>query len=262
MDGALSQAALHERNTAPPRAGLFSLNAMNVDTAELEKFSALAEQWWDPAGPMRALHAINPVRTAWVDQHARLQGKRVLDVGCGAGLLTESMARLGAQVTGIDLASASLQVAREHAREAGLAIEYVESSVEALAQRGAGAFEVVTCMELLEHVPDPAQVVSACAQLTTPGGWCFFSTINRNAKAFALAIVGAEYALGLVPRGTHEYARLIRPSELVRSARNAGLELVELKGLRFNPFNQNVTLCDDTDVNYLVACRKPETMLG
>lgn len=231
---------------------------MNVDQTELEKFSALASEWWDPNGPLRTLHAINPVRTTWVDQHARLQGKRVLDVGCGAGLLTESMARLGAKVTGTDLASASLQVAREHASKSGLTIDYLESSAEALAQTRAGMFDVVTCMELLEHVPDPAKVVSACAQLTAPGGWCFFSTINRNAKAFALAIVGAEYVLGLVPRGTHEYARLIRPSELVRFARNAGLELVELKGLRFNPFNQNVTLSEDTDVNYLVACRKPE----
>lgn len=229
---------------------------MNVDTAELEKFSALANAWWDPTGPMRPLHAINPARTAWVKQLAPLQGKKVLDVGCGGGLLTESLARSGARVTGIDLASASLTVAREHAQTSGLNIDYIESSAEAMAQSHADVFEVVTCMELLEHVPDPASVVQACAQLTAPGGWCFFSTLNRNAKAFALAIVSAEYLLNLVPRGTHEYARLIRPSELTRYARNAGLELVELKGLRFNPFNQNVTLCDDTDVNYLVACRK------
>ncbi len=230
---------------------------MNVDPAELEKFSALAGQWWDPTGPMRSLHAINPARTAWVNQLAPLQGKTVLDVGCGGGLLTESLARCGARVTGIDLATASLNVAREHAQASGLNVDYVASSAEAWAQSHAGAFEVVTCMELLEHVPQPASVVHACAQLTAPGGWCFFSTIHRNAKAFALAIVGAEYALGLVPRGTHEYARLIRPSELVRFARDAGLDLVELKGLRFNPFNQSVTLCNDTDVNYLVACRKP-----
>ncbi|HRK57663.1 MAG TPA: bifunctional 2-polyprenyl-6-hydroxyphenol methylase/3-demethylubiquinol 3-O-methyltransferase UbiG, partial [Burkholderiaceae bacterium] len=202
-------------------------------------------------------HALNPVRTAWIDQHARLRGQHVLDVGCGAGLLTESMARAGARVTGIDLAAPSLEVARQHAQDGGLAIEYVESSAEDFAASHASTFKVVSCMELLEHVPEPAQTVHACAQLVAPGGWCFFSTLNRNPKAFALAIVGAEYLLNLVPRGTHEYARFIRPSELVRYTRDAGLDLVEIKGLRFNPFNQNVTLCDDTDVNYLLACRRP-----
>lgn len=229
----------------------------NADTAELEKFAALAQQWWDPLGPMRTLHALNPVRTAWIDQHARLQGKQVLDVGCGAGLLTESMTRAGARVTGIDLAEPSLEVARQHALEGGLAIEYVASSAEDFSSVHTGKFNAVSCMELLEHVPEPAHTVSACAQLLAPGGWCFFSTLNRNPKSFALAIVGAEYLLNLVPRGTHEYARFIRPSELVRHTREAGLDLVEIKGLRFNPFNQRVTLCDDTDVNYLLACRKP-----
>lgn len=233
------------------------MRTMNADTAELDKFSALAASWWDPMGPMRPLHAINPVRTAWIEGHMRLSGKRALDVGCGGGILCESMARRGALVTGMDLAQAPLEVAQAHATEAGLRIDYVQASVEAMAQDHAEAFELVTCMELLEHVPNPAQVVAACARLTAPGGWCFFSTINRNAKSFALAIVAAEYILKLVPRGTHEYARLIRPSELARAIRSTPLQWVEIKGLRLNPLTHNATLCDDVDVNYLVACQKP-----
>lgn len=229
----------------------------NVDSAELQKFSAIAENWWDPHGPMRPLHVMNPVRTRWIDRHVRLSGRRALDVGCGGGVLTESMAHAGAQVTGIDLAGEPLQVARLHAQASGVTVCYLEASAEALAHDGAGPFDVVTCMEVLEHVPDPSQTVAACARLTAPGGWCFFSTINRNAKAFALAIVGAEYLLRLLPKGTHEYARFIRPSELVRHARDAGLDIVELTGLRYNPFTQHAALCDDTDVNYLLACRKP-----
>ncbi len=230
---------------------------MNADTAELDKFSTLAASWWDPMGPMRPLHAINPVRTAWIEGHVRLNGKRALDVGCGGGILAESMARRGALVTGLDLAQAPLEVAQAHAQEAALRIDYVQTSVEAMAQDHAGAFEVVTCMELLEHVPDPLQVVAACAQLTAPGGWCFFSTIHRNAKSFALAIVAAEYVLKLVPRGTHAYARLIRPSELARAIRSTSLQWIEIKGLRLNPLTHSATLCDDVDVNYLVACQKP-----
>ena len=229
----------------------------NVDNAELQKFSAIAENWWDPSGPMRPLHAMNPLRTGWIDSHAPLRGRRALDVGCGGGVLAESMASRGAQVTGIDLADKPLEVARLHAQATGLAVRYLQASAEVLLEQEAGQFDIVTCMEVLEHVPDPSQTVASCARLAAPGGWCFFSTINRNAKAFALAIVGAEYLLRLLPKGTHEYARFIRPSELVRHARLAGLEIVDLAGLSYNPFTQQAALSGDTDVNYLLACRRP-----
>jgi 2-polyprenyl-6-hydroxyphenyl methylase/3-demethylubiquinone-9 3-methyltransferase len=228
----------------------------NVDATELQKFSAIAQRWWDPTGPMRPLHEINPIRTAWLDGHVRLAGQRVLDVGCGGGLLAEAMAARGACVTGIDMAGKPLEVARLHAQDSAADVRYLESTAEALAAREAAQFDVVTCMEVLEHVPDPAQTVAACAQLARPGGWCFFSTINRNAKSFALAIVGAEYVLKLLPKGTHEYAKFIRPSELIRHTRAAGLELVELTGVRYNPFTKRASLAADTDVNYLLACRK------
>ena len=229
----------------------------NVDAAELQKFSAMADLWWNPTGPMRPLHAINPVRSAWIEQHVALRGRRALDVGCGAGLLTENLARAGAEVTGIDMAGKALQVARVHAAAHAPAIRYLASTAEELAAREAAQFDVVTCMEVLEHVPQPASTIAACAALAMPGGWCFFSTINRNPKSFALAIVGAEYVLRLLPRGTHEYAKFIRPSELVRDARAAGLEVIEVVGLRYNPFSGRASLGTDTDVNYLVACRKP-----
>jgi 2-polyprenyl-6-hydroxyphenyl methylase/3-demethylubiquinone-9 3-methyltransferase len=229
----------------------------NVDAAELQKFSTLAETWWDPRGPMRPLHEMNPLRTSWIDRHVGLRGRRALDVGCGGGLLAEAMARQGAEVTGIDMAGKPLQVARLHAVEAGTAVRYLESTAEALVKTEPGRYDVVACMEVLEHVPEPAQTVAACAQLAAPGGWCFFSTINRNAKAFALAIVGAEYVLRLLPRGTHEYAKFIRPSELVRHARDAGLDIAELAGIRYDPFTRRAEICADTDVNYLLACRSP-----
>ncbi|MEP6609170.1 MAG: bifunctional 2-polyprenyl-6-hydroxyphenol methylase/3-demethylubiquinol 3-O-methyltransferase UbiG [Burkholderiaceae bacterium] len=228
----------------------------NVDRAELDRFSELAAQWWDREGPMRPLHEINPARLDWIDRLAPLTGKSVLDVGCGGGVLTEAMARKSDRVMGIDLAEKPLQVARLHALESNARVEYRECAAEALAAEQPDRFDVVTCMEMLEHVPDPASTVAACAILTRPGGWTFFSTINRNAKSFALAIVGAEYVLGLLPRGTHKYARFIKPSELSRYARNAGLEVTELIGMRYNPFTKTSMLGDDTSVNYLMACRK------
>jgi 2-polyprenyl-6-hydroxyphenyl methylase / 3-demethylubiquinone-9 3-methyltransferase len=230
---------------------------MNVDEAELAKFSELAARWWDPAGPMRPLHDINPVRLAWIDKHSPLKGKRVVDVGCGGGLLAEAMAARGAEVTGIDLAGKPLRVAELHALESGARVTYLETSTEALAARAPASFDVVTCMEMLEHVPQPAQTVAACAALARPGGAVFFSTINRNPKAFALAIVGAEYVLNLLPRGTHEYAKFLKPSELASHARAAGLEILEVTGMSYNPFTKVAALGRDTDVNYLMACRKP-----
>lgn len=230
----------------------------NVDQAELHKFGELAQRWWDPAGTMRPLHELNPLRLDWIDRHAQLAGKRVVDVGCGGGILAESMARRGADVLGIDLAPEPLRVAALHAQETGARVDYREIGAEALAAESAGAFDVVTCMEMLEHVPQPAQTVAACAALARPGGWVFFSTINRNLKSFLLAIVGAEYVLRLLPRGTHEYEKFIRPSELAAAARAAGLELVELIGMTYNPLTRRFVLGADTDVNYLMALRKPQ----
>jgi 2-polyprenyl-6-hydroxyphenyl methylase/3-demethylubiquinone-9 3-methyltransferase len=229
---------------------------MNVDQLELRKFGDLAARWWDPAGPMRTLHDINPVRLAWIGRIAPLAGRSVLDVGCGGGVLAESMAAQGAEVTGIDLASKALRVAQLHALEVGSRVDYREVAVEVLADESPARFDVVTCMEMLEHVPDPASVVTACARLAKPGGHVFLSTINRNLKSFALAIVGAEYLLGLLPRGTHEYARLLLPSELVGWARRAGLTLIELQGMQYNAVSRTATLGPDTDVNYLVACQR------
>ena len=229
----------------------------NVDAQELAKFSELAHRWWDTESEFGPLHRINPLRLDWIDELAALRGKTVLDVGCGGGILAESMARRGAQVTGIDLAAKPLGVARLHALECGVDnVQYREIATEALAAERPAAFDVVTCMEMLEHVPDPSSVVQACATLAKPGGWVFFSTLNRNPKAFAFAIVGAEYVLRLLPRGTHEYARFIRPSELARSCRDAGLSLQGTRGLQYNPFTRRYGLSDDTSVNYLVACRK------
>jgi 2-polyprenyl-6-hydroxyphenyl methylase/3-demethylubiquinone-9 3-methyltransferase len=230
----------------------------NADAQELAKFSELAHRWWDPESEFRPLHQINPLRLDWIDNLASLRGKNVLDVGCGGGILAEAMARRASQVTGIDLAARPLGVARLHALEAGVAnLSYREIATEALAVEQPGAHDVVTCMEMLEHVPDPGAVVQACATLVKPGGWVFFSTLNRNPKAFLFAIVGAEYVLGLLPKGTHEYARFIRPSELARWCRDSGLSLQATRGMGYNPFTRRYMLNQDTSVNYLLACRKP-----
>jgi 2-polyprenyl-6-hydroxyphenyl methylase/3-demethylubiquinone-9 3-methyltransferase len=230
----------------------------NVDAQELAKFSALAHRWWDKDSEFRPLHEINPLRLDWIDGMAAIGGKRVVDVGCGGGILAEAMAQRGARVTGIDLATKPLGVARLHALESGVAnLEYREVAAETLAAEQPGGFDVVTCMEMLEHVPDPASTVRACATLAKPGGWVFFSTINRNSKAFLFAIVGAEYVLKLLPRGTHEYARFLRPSELARHCRDAGLALAATQGMTYNPLTRRYRLEPDTSVNYLVACRRP-----
>lgn len=229
----------------------------NADPAELAKFSELAHRWWDPESEFRPLHQINPLRLDWIDALVGLSGKRVLDVGCGGGILSDSMARRGADVTGIDLASKALKVAQLHALEAATSnIHYVETSVEALAAEQPASFDVVTCMEMIEHVPDPASVVRACSTLVKPGGWVFFSTINRNPKAFLFAIVGAEYVLRLLPRGTHEYAKFVRPAELAAHCRASGLALDHMRGMEYNPLTQRYWLSGDTSVNYLVATRK------
>ena len=229
----------------------------NVDAQELAKFSELAHRWWDRDSEFKPLHDINPLRLNWIDAHAGLRGKTALDVGCGGGILAESMALRGASVLGIDLASKPLGVARLHALESGVqALGYRELAVEALALERPASFDLVTCMEMLEHVPDPASVVMACSRLVKPGGWVFFSTIHRNPKAFLMAIVGAEYMLGLLPKGTHEYSKFIRPSELARWAREAGLNLVQSRGISYNPFTQRYRLGDDTSVNYLLAAQR------
>ena len=230
----------------------------NFDPAELAKFSDLAHRWWDKESEFRPLHEINPLRLDWIVGLVSLKGLRVLDVGCGGGILADSMARKGATVLGIDLASKALKVAQLHALEAEtLRVEYREISAEALADEQPGSFDVVTCMEMLEHVPNPASVVKACATLVKPGGYVFFSTINRNAKAFLFAIVGAEYVLNMLPRGTHEYAKLIKPSELARYCRVVSLGFMQTKGMEYNPLTRHYWLSSDTSVNYLVATQKP-----
>ena len=229
----------------------------NADPAELEKFSELAARWWDPTSEFKPLHDINPLRLGWIDRIAGLAGKRVLDVGCGGGILAEAMAKKGAQVLGIDLAEKPLKVAALHKLESGVALDYECVSAEALALREPAAFDLVTCMEMLEHVPDPASTVRACAQLVRPGGHVFFSTINRNPKAYLFAVIAAEYLLRLLPRGTHDYARFLKPSELARACRDAGLEQGEIRGMGYNPLSGQYWLSGDTDVNYLMHLVRP-----
>ena len=229
-------------------------SALNVDPAELAKFSDLAHRWWDPAGEFRPLHEINPLRLEWIERHAPLAGRDVLDVGCGGGILAEAMAGRGVRVTGIDMAEKPLRVAELHLLESGAAVRYARASAGDYARSHAEGFDVLTCMEMLEHVPDPASAVAACARLLRPGGRAFFSTINRNPKAYLFAVIGAEYVLGLLPRGTHDYARFIRPSELARWCRDAGLREAELVGMTYNPLTRRYRLGPDCDVNYLLAC--------
>ena len=243
----------YSSNTDNPRM----TPASNVDPAELAKFSDLAHRWWDKESEFRPLHQINPLRLDWLSQLCPLNGKEVLDVGCGGGILADAMARKGATVLGIDLATKPLRVAQLHALEAQTPnVSYREVSAETLAAELPGSFDAVTCMEMLEHVPDPASIVQACASLVKPAGWVFFSTLNRSPKSFLFAIVGAEYLLNMLPRGTHAYAKLIRPSELARYCRAAGLELLHTRGMEYNPLTRRYWLSDDTSVNYLFAARR------
>ena len=228
----------------------------NVDPHELQKFSELAHRWWDPNAEFKPLHELNPVRLDWIDAHAHLMGKRVLDIGCGGGILSESMAARGAKVKGIDLATSALGVADLHSLESGIEVEYEEIAAEALAAREPGTYDVVTCMEMLEHVPNPAGIVAACASLVKPGGWVFFSTLNRNAKAYLFAVIGAEYIARMLPKGTHDYARFIKPSELAGFARAADLLAVDIKGITYRPLSKHFALSNDTSINYLMACRR------
>ncbi|MBW9257564.1 MAG: bifunctional 2-polyprenyl-6-hydroxyphenol methylase/3-demethylubiquinol 3-O-methyltransferase UbiG [Candidatus Thiodiazotropha sp. (ex. Lucinisca nassula)] len=229
---------------------------INVDHSEVSKFEELASRWWDPHSEFKPLHEINPLRLGYIKEFTSLEGKEVLDVGCGGGILSESLAANGAKVTGIDMGEAPLQVARLHLLESGLEVNYERIPVERLAEERPASFDLITCMEMLEHVPDPASVVAACAKLVRPGGRLFFSTINRNPKSYLFAIIGAEYLLQMLPKGTHDYAKFIRPSELNAWVRQAGLVSTDIKGLSYNPLTQHYRLGDDVDVNYMVATIK------
>ena len=230
----------------------------NVDQSEIDKFSALAHRWWDPTSEFKPLHAINPLRLDWIESITSLAGKKVLDVGCGGGILAESLSKAGGIVTGIDLSNKALKVAELHQLESNTSVQYRSISAEDLAKEEPEQYDVVTCMEMLEHVPDPSSVVQACATLCKPGGRIFFSTLNRNPKSYLFAIIGAEYVLRLLPKGTHEYDKFIKPSELAGFTRQAGLELLEIKGMTYNPLTQIYRLGSDTDVNYMIATRKSE----
>jgi len=230
----------------------------NIDRAELAKFEAIASRWWDPESEFRPLHDINPLRLNYIDERCNLSGKTVIDIGCGGGILSESMAKRGANVTGIDMGEAPLAVAKLHKLESGVEVNYLHSTAEAFAEQKPGSYDIVTCLEMLEHVPDPASVIKACAKLAKPGGHVFFSTINRNPKSFVFAIVGAEYVLNLLPKGTHDYKKLIRPSELSKWSRAARLSVTEVTGMAYNPFMKRYKLGRDASVNYLIHTQKPE----
>lgn len=229
-------------------------NTHNIDHSEIGKFDQLASRWWDPDSEFRPLHEINPLRLEWINKQCPIAGKKIIDIGCGGGILAERMAASGAHVTGIDMAPSPLQVARLHLLESGQQVEYLQITAEGMADKHPGQFDIVTCMEMLEHVPDPASVVNACAQLVKPGGMVFMSTINRNLKSFSMAIVGAEYILNLLPKGTHEYAKFIRPSELTNWSRAAGLETGDMIGMHYNPVTRRYSLGPGVDVNYLLSC--------
>lgn len=230
----------------------------NADPLELDKFSALAHRWWDPNSEFKPLHDINPLRLDWIDGHAQIADKNVVDIGCGGGILSESMALRGARVTGIDLSEKALKVAGLHKLDSGVQVDYRHIAAEALAAEQSEAYDVVTCMEMLEHVPDPGSIIQACRQLVKPGGWVFLSTLNRNPKSYLFAILGAEYILNMLPKGTHDWAKFIKPAELARYVRQAGLEPAEVIGMTYSPFSKSYKLEQDMDVNYLMACRKPE----
>ena len=232
------------------------MQPLNIDPAEIAKFETLAARWWDTNSEFKPLHDINPLRLRYIDEHAAIPGKKILDVGCGGGILSESMARMGASVTGIDMGKAPLSVAKLHALESGLEIDYQQITVEQLAEQQVGSFDIVTCMEMLEHVPDPASVICACARLVKPGGAVFFSTINRNAKAWLLAVVGAEYILNMLPKGTHDYNKFIKPSELDRSARQCELHVHDIIGMTYNPLTKTYQLGRDVDVNYMTFYKR------
>lgn len=228
---------------------------INVDPYELQKFSKIAYRWWDPTAEFKALHKLNPIRLDWIDAHAYLAGKRVLDIGCGGGILSESMVKLGANVKGIDLSRETLSVAGLHSAESGVIVDYEEITAETLAVREPASYDIVTCMEMLEHVPQPARIVTACATLVKLGGWVFFSTLNRNVKSYFLAVVCAEYIMQMLPKGTHSYAYCIRPSELASFARIAGLHVIQIQGIIYNPIGDHFALSNDISINYLLACR-------
>ena len=230
----------------------------NADPVEIEKFSQLAHKWWDPNSEFKPLHEINPLRLNYIDRQAGLAGKTVLDVGCGGGILSESMAGMGAVVTGIDLSDKALQVAKLHLLESGRQVDYRKIAVEDMAAEQPAGFDIVTCMEMLEHVPDPDSVITACAKLVKPGGWVFFSTLNRNPKSYLFAVIGAEYILKMLPRGTYDYAKFLKPSEVAQFCRNAGLTVADLTGMSYNPLSKVYSLGNDTSVNYMVACRSDD----
>ena len=235
-----------------------SSSNQNIDRSEIAKFEALASRWWDKESEFKPLHDINPLRANWIDERSPVAGKKLLDVGCGGGILAESMAQRGADVTGIDMGEAPLAVAQLHSLETGITIDYQQSTAEAMASQHPEQYDIVTCLEMLEHVPDPNSVIQACTNLVKPGGHIYFSTINRNPKAYLFAVLGAEYLLRLLPKGTHDYSKFIRPSELCNWVRDAGLELQTMTGMTYNPFTKNYRLNDkDVDVNYMVYAQKP-----